>query len=134
MQKKICPITTEEHRDILAATNNFDLRLYLEILWDTGSRPYDILRLRAEDVDRDRQQLVIVTAKTAASGLEPLRIPISTAFERDPRATTVTGFIFESFHNKSALEIAKVLGCSLERRGRQGISPFTPIDCISSKL
>ncbi len=58
-------ITWEEHQKILAVATSEDLRLFFELLWETGGAQGDIAALKADNIDWNTKRLFYERRKLA---------------------------------------------------------------------
>ena len=58
-------VTTEEHRQIIAAESNVERRHFYELLWEVGAAQTDAVMLTAENIDWSRRVLSYQRCKTS---------------------------------------------------------------------
>jgi len=92
-------ITLEEHQKILAATANRELRLFFELLWETGGAQSDISALKAENIDWKTKRLFYERRKLATQEKGHACIAIGPRAEAILRQLPSQGHLFPNLVN-----------------------------------
>lgn len=111
-------ISWDEHSKLVSAERNQELRLYLEILWETGASQSDAARLSNSNVNWASRTIVYHRAKTG----EQASISIGARLETILRQLPSEGFFFPKLIEWSCTDRAAKFNLRCKTAGIKGVS------------
>lgn len=101
--QKTTKITETTHRLLRSATDSDEFQAFLDLLFETGATPFDLLALRSDNINLQTKQLVIFPQKVGQAATE-LLIPIDDRIEQILRELPKTGKLFPNLNPRNVLQ------------------------------
>jgi integrase len=117
MQTGSRPITFAEHKNILRLTKDRNFRLFLQLLWETGVRPWDLAQLSVDHVDVGKRRLMVESLKWTAHPRCGEGIPLTERLILTLKQMPASGFYFPRLQRRGPSAIARDFSASRERTG-----------------
>jgi len=104
-------ITPEEHRAILAKTDDEEFRAYLELAWHIGASQGDLAGLQAENIEWEHRIISFHRQKTKSLSVQRFGEEVAAILRRLPK----TGLLFPELNKLDATQRATMFRALRER-------------------
>jgi integrase len=120
-------VTVEEHQLLVSTENNVERRAFLELLWHVGAAQFDLVNLKAEDVDWQARTITYNRQKTGRLCTLRFGDEVAEILKRLP----TSGPLFPKYATLSSADRATRFAERVERLGIKERSEAAGIPSIS---